>query len=144
MIKSGLSIHCHHNTLLDYCYNFEKRVKAIKDTKPQNEQEIRLRLFKLLPQKAVDELPIRLLKAYAEWDKAYAEWDKADAEWDKADAEWVKADAEWVKANAEWVKANAEWVKADRDIWHAKWCGCKEWNGMEIIFPNQRTPKRYN
>jgi chromosome segregation ATPase len=139
--KSGLSIHCHHNILVEHCYNYDERVEVIKRDKPQNEQEIRLRLFKLLPKEAVDELPAEWKKAVAERDKAYAEWEKADAEWEKADAEWEKASAEWKKAyaewekaDAEWEKADAEWKKADQEIWHKKWCGCAHWNGDEIVF----------
>ena len=114
-IKKGLSIHCHHNRLLEYCYDYDERVEAIKTDKPKSEQKIRLRLFKLLPQEAIADLPKALVKAYAEWEKA--------------DAEWKKADAEWKKAYAEWKKAYAE-------EWHQKWCGCKEWNGREIVFPH--------
>ena len=104
MTKSGLSIHCHHNVLVEYCYNYDERVGAIKRDKPKNEQEIRLRLFKLLPKEAIDELSIKLKKAYAKRKKADTEWEKAYAEW------------------------------AYQDIWHKKWCGCKEWNGNEIVF----------
>lgn len=112
-MKSGLAIHCHHNILVEYCYDYDERVEAIKRDKPQNEQKVRLRLFKILPQEAIDDLPKRLVEA---------------------DAEWEKADAEWEKANAEWEKVYAEWEKADQEIWHKKWCGCKEWNGVEVIF----------
>ena len=132
MTKSGFSIHRHHDILVEYCYNYDERVEVIKSTKPQNEQEIRLRLFKLLPKKAIDELPYEMVKACAEWDKACAEWDKARA------AEWDKACAKWDKTCAEWGKADAEWDKADRDNWHKKWCGCKEWNGKEIVFLKRR------
>ena len=83
-IKSGFAIHCHHDVLFEYCYDYEGRVEAIKQDKPENEQEIRLRLFKLLPSTAIAELPERLIKAYAEWKKADAEWGKADrAAWHK-------------------------------------------------------------
>ena len=99
MRKSGLAIHCHHDILVEHCYDYDQRVEAIKTTKPKNEQGIRLKVFKLLPKEAVDELPNKLVKAYAEWVKAYAEWDKAY-----------------------------------REVWHKKWCGCKYWNGNEIIF----------
>ena len=127
IIKSGLSIHCHHNILVEHCYNYDERVEAIKRDKPQNEQEIRLRLFKLLPKEAIEELPTAWRKAYAEWHKACVEWDKADAEWDRA---WV----EWHKTCVEWRKARVEWNKEDQEIWHKKWCGCTNWNGNEIIF----------
>ncbi len=112
-IIKGLSIHCHHDTLFEYCYDYNERVEVIKRDKPKNEQEIRLRLFKMLPQEAIDDLPDRLVKAYVEWSKAYVERDKAFAERSKA---------------------YAEWSKADREIWHKKWCGCKEFNGEEIVF----------
>ena len=154
-IKSGLAIHCHHDILIEHCYDYDERVRVIKRDKLQNEQETRLRLFKLLPKKAIDELPAEVRKAYAEWRKAYAEWCKAYAEWRKATAEvrkayaevrkayaeWCKAYAEWCKAYAEWCKATAEvrkayaeCRKADQEAWHKKWCGCKEWNGKEIVF----------
>ena len=116
MIKSGLSIHCHHNILVEYCYDYDKRVEVIKRDKPENEQEIRLGLFKLLPEEAINELPKELITAYAEY---------------------RKADAEWQKADAEYQKAYAEWQKADREIWHKKWCGCKEWENGTIRFIEQ-------
>ena len=127
MNKSGLSIHCHHNILIEYCWDYDKRVTAIKRDKPANEQEIRLRLFRLLPQEAIDEMPQNLVKVHAEWQKA-------DAEWQKAAAEWEKAAAEWEKAYAEREKADAEWEPKEREAWHKKWCGCMEWNGEEIEF----------
>ena len=127
IIKSGLSIHCHHNILVEHCYNYDERVEAIKRDKPQNEQEIRLRLFKLLPKEAIEELPTAWRKADAEWDKACAERRKACAELDKACAEW---DRTW----AEWNKACAEWCKEGQEIWHKKWCGCSEYQNGCINF----------
>ncbi len=109
----GLAIHCHHDHLIEFCYDYDERVNYIIEKKPKNEQAIRLKLFKILPKKAIAELPIKIVKACAERDKAYAEWGKA---------------------YAEWGKACAEWGKAKQKIWHDKWCGCGEWNGTEIIF----------
>jgi len=141
MIKKGFSVHCHHDILVEHCYDYDERVDAIKITKPKNEQEIRLKLFKLLPQEAIDELPTRLIlataeraKATAEWAKATAERDKAYAEWAKATAERDKATAERAKAYAEWAKATAEWDKAYQEKWHKKWCGCFEWQDGCINF----------
>ena len=105
----GLAMHVHHNILFEYCYDFEGRVNVIKDIKPVNEIEIRLRLFKMLTKEAIAELPEKILKASAEW---------------------KKADAEWKKAYVELNKAYAE-------SWHEKYCGCKEWNGKEIDFNKQ-------
>src|SRR3990167_2048725 len=71
--NSGFSIHCHHDILVEWCYDYEERVEVIKKDKPKNEQEIRLRLFKILPEEAVKEIP----KARQEADKAWQEADKA-------------------------------------------------------------------
>ena len=118
IIKSGLSIHCHHNILIEHCYNYDERVEAIKRDKPQNEQEIRLRLFKLLPKEAIEELPTA-------WHKACAEWDKCVQ---------TLSGSEWYMAWAEWRKADAEWCKEDQEIWHKKWCGCSEYQNGCINF----------
>ena len=112
-MKSGLAVHCHHDILVEHCYNYDERVEAIKRNKPKNEQEIRLRLFRLLSQEAINEIPQNLVKADAEREKAAAEWEKAYAEREKADA---------------------EWEPKEREAWHKKWCGCMEWNGEEIEF----------
>ena len=124
-IKSGLAIHCHHNILLEFCYDYNERVKRIKENKPANEQEIRLRLFRLLPKEAIAELPFRFVKANADRAKAYADLANADANWSNAYADRAKA-------NDNWSKAYADWAKADREAWHKKWCGCEEWDGMKL------------
>ena len=64
-IIKGLAKHVHHNKLIEYCYDFNERVKVIKETKLINEQEIRLRLFKMLSKEAIAALPKTLQKAYA-------------------------------------------------------------------------------
>ena len=102
----GLAIHLHHDKLAEYCYDYNQRVEEIKNTKPLAEQEIRLRLFKILPEEALKDTPVKLQKADAEWKKAYAERSKADA----------------------------EWSKADKDAFHTKWCGCIYWENGEISF----------
>ena len=153
--ESGWSLHCHHDTLLEYCHNYQERVDYILQNKPKHEQAIRLKVFKLLPKEAVKELPKQLVvagpkwykaraelnKARAKWDKVGAELNKARAEWDKVGAEWNKAGAEYYKARAEWYKAwaelnkvGAEWDKEAQEAFHKKWCGCAEWNGEEVIF----------
>ena len=120
MKKQGWAIHLHHGKLVEYCYDYDKRVEFIKEYKPTSERETRLRLFKLLPDEAVKDIPVRYRKATAEWEKVYAEW--------------AEECAEWQKAYAEWEKADAGWTPADRAAFHKKWCGCKEWDGEEIFF----------
>ena len=94
--KKGLAMHVHHNILFEYCYDYKERTDAIKHNKPVGEQEIRLRLFKMLSKEAIEELPEKLLKAKADWNKENDDWDSKS--------------------------------------WHKKYCGCKEWDGKEIIF----------
>ena len=53
----GFAIHCHHDTLVEYCYDYNERMEYIKNKKAKNEQETRLRLFKILPEKAEKEIP---------------------------------------------------------------------------------------
>ena len=139
MKKEGLSIHCHHNILVEYCYDYDERVEAIKKYKPKHEQETRLRLFKLLPQEAIDELPKGLVEAYKARDEACKAWVEADKAWVEAYKAWDEADKARAEAGKAWVEAYEAWDKADREAWHKKWCGCKEWNGKEIVF--NPTPK---
>ena len=44
--KSGWYWCVHHNILLEWCYNYDERVEAIKTTKPENEVPTRLREFR--------------------------------------------------------------------------------------------------
>ena len=117
-IKQGWSIHCHHDTLIEYCYNYAERVKYIKSDKPQNEQKVRLRVFKMLPNGAEKDIPEKLLKAYQAWKQAYQAWEQAD---------------QALK------QAYQAWKQADRDAFHKKWCvpNCP-WNGKELVFRREK------
>lgn len=96
--KKGWAIHCHHNILIEFCYDYAERKEAIKD-KPVNEVKTRLKLFKILPTEAEKDIPEAYQQAYKAWQQA-----------DKA------------------------WPQIKKDAFHKKWCGCKEWNGKEIVF----------
>ena len=84
-VKLGFAFHVHHNILMEYCFDYDGRVRAIKENKPKEEQELRLRLFRLIPMRR---LPLAFRKAHAKWLKAHAEWRKDYAEWRKALTEW--------------------------------------------------------
>ena len=73
-MSKGLSIHCHHKILVEYCYDYKERVKYIKNHKPKNEQKIRLRLFKILPKEAENDVPKEYLEADKAWNEAYKAW----------------------------------------------------------------------
>ena len=105
----GMAFHVHHDKLVEYAWSFKERVEYIKRAKPLEEQELRLRLFKLIPP---DRLPPAFAKARAAWYKAGAAYAKAGADFDKAEAAWYKAGAAWNKARAAFAKARAAWNKA--------------------------------
>ena len=71
--NKGWAIHCHHDTLIEWCYDYRERVHAIQK-KPEHEVAARLRLFKLLPAEAVLELPIALLA----YNQAWEAWDQTE------------------------------------------------------------------
>jgi hypothetical protein len=138
-VISGLAMHVHHNILFEYCWDYNERVGVIKRNKPKNEQKTRLKLFKMLPDEAINEMPEPVKKAYANRRKAYADCKKAYTNCKKAYTNWKKANADWKKANADWEKATTDLQKAtanwkDKEAWHTKWCGCQEWDGKEIKF----------
>ena len=80
-------------------------------------------------------------KADAAYDKAGAACDKADAAYAEAGAAYDKADAACDKADAAFDKARAAYVEAcgkhrsELEKLHKKICGCKYWNGREVVFP---------
>ena len=126
-MNKGLAVHVHHDILVEYCYDYKGRVEYIKANKPKEEQEIRLRLFKILPKKAEKDIPKGYLEANKALNEAYKAWDEAY----KARNEAYKARNEADKAFSE---ANKAWSETDKDAFHAKWCGCKNWNGSKLVF----------
>ena len=93
-LKKGLYWHVHHDTLLEYCYNYGGRVKFIKRYKKLSEQEIRIQLFKPVKGKISDRVsraikhldstkPHKCATNYATIEKAFIRLDKALAAADK-------------------------------------------------------------
>lgn len=78
MKDTRFAFHCHHDRLIDYCTDFAERVTYIKSHKPAGEQELRLRLFKLIPE---ERLPSKLMKDQAKYGGTQAECDKAWAKY---------------------------------------------------------------
>ena len=113
MKKCGFSIHCHHDVLVEYCTDYKKRLDYIKSEKPNDERAIRLKCFKLLPRRALKDLPENLLKAYDDRQKAYDDWRKADDDW---------------------RKAYDDWPLESKNSFHKKWCRCSHWDGKKLVF----------
>ena len=101
-MKKGFYWHVHHDVLLEYCYNYQGRVGYIKENKPKNEIETRLRLFKPVKGK----LPEDIVKAGQKYEKAIQQ------------------------KYYETIEKHSSFIKN----LHRKECGCKEWDGKEIIF----------
>ena len=59
MKNKGFTWHCHHDILLEWCYDYKGRVEDIKKNKPKHEIKTRLKLFKFVKGK----LPIEMVKA---------------------------------------------------------------------------------
>ena len=152
---NGFSIHCHHNRLVEYCYDYQGRVGYIKREKPKSEQKIRLKVFKLLPPEAIKEIPTRLQEAGRQWERASWQWEEAGRQWHEASLQWIEAVKQWHEASGQWHEAGRQWEEADRqreeaskqwqeasnqwpqpaqDAFHNKWCGCKWWDGAKLDF----------
>ena len=137
MKNEGLAIHCHDFDLVEYCYDYAGRVNYIKENKPINEQKTRLRLFKILPDEAIQDLPPGLYKARQGWNKASQKLYKATQELYKARQEWYKdgkASQEYDKAIQERYRLNQELGMAKQEAFHQKWCGCQNWKDGKIDF----------
>src|SRR3990167_9166809 len=105
-MNKGFYWHVHHDNLVEWCYNYQERVEAIKE-KPKNEIKTRLRLFK--PIKDVKALPKELFEAYKKRYEGYEKWYEAHKKWDEACKKFMPK----------------------LEALHKKDCGCKEWNGKE-------------
>ena len=130
-MTSGLAFHVHHDKLVEWCSNYEGRQSFIIDCKPVGEQELRLRLFKLIP---IELLPPGLDKVCAELAKACAKWDKAKLA--RASAKRAKAYAERAKAYAELDKALESTAPELAEL-HKQLCPDCPWDG-ETIFAERK------
>ncbi len=70
----GMAFHCHHRIFREYVHDYADRVTYIKALKPKSEQELRLRLFQMIPDNRV---PSQLLEAGAASYKAWIAHNKA-------------------------------------------------------------------
>jgi hypothetical protein len=132
--KRRLAIHCHHDTLVEWCWDYDERVRFIETEKPANERATRLRLFKLLPPEALADLSTKLQQVHAEMVKGDADLDKANNDPESTTAARLKARATRDTAMYNWHEEYGKWPKRAQKAWHARWCGCMEWDGREIRF----------
>ena len=108
MIKSRFAFHVHHDSLVEWCYDYAKRIAFIEANKPAKEQELRLKLFRMIP---TDRLPPKLISAREDCDKALEALDKAWEALDKAGEARDKAREDYDKARKALNKA---WEALDK------------------------------
>ena len=145
---SGLSHCCHHDRHWEYCYSYSERVAYIKDYKAISEQELRLKLFKIIPDKR---LPgrgspefVAYKKAGEVYDKAWTAYNRAwitfnkraQAAYNKAAAAWEKAWTVYDRAQEAYNKALAVYMARYQDEFdelHKKLFPSCTWNGKSIL-----------
>ena len=66
MKKQGFYWHCHHDLLIEYCYDYAERENYIRQCKSVDEHELRLRLF----QPVQGKLPEDVVQARDVYNKA--------------------------------------------------------------------------
>jgi hypothetical protein len=121
--KSGLAFHCHHDRLIEFVYDYDKRVEVIKRSKSPKEQELRLRLFQMIP---LDKLPSKGLEDYIKAEVAYNEAREAH---NKAWQACVEAEEACDKAREAYNNKN----RSALEKLHSELCPDCPWDG-ETIF----------
>ena len=122
MTIKGIFWHVHHeDELLEYCYDYDERVRFIKENKPKNEQELRLRLF----QPVKGKLPVVVVRTWAAYQKAWVAYNRAVAAYDKAGAAYEKVRATRDKA----IKDNMPAIEK----LHQEECPDCPWDGKTIF-----------
>ena len=131
-MASGWYWHVHHDVLCEWCYDYEERVRFVKECKPTGEVETRLRLM----QPVRGDLPERWVKAGAQYAKVYAESEKAWAEPALTEREIKRGQLAWIgreKAWEEYKKAQGECMTETEALHRVQCPGCP-WDG-KTIFP---------
>jgi len=131
--KSGFAFHCHHETLVEWTYDYNDRVEYIKSEKSEEEIELRLRLFQMIPE---DRIPTGLRNALEVYKKAQKVYENVLDSCDKAQKVYDKAQKVYGKAGKVYDKA---WM-AYKDHFitlHTELCPDCPWDGW-TIFPNRR------
>jgi len=132
--KTEFYWHIHHDKLVEPLTEpIENRIKYIKKEKPENERELRLKLLK----KVKGKLPAKFVKAREAYYKAREAYYKAEEAYIKAREAYYKAREAYVKARSAYYKAWEE-CKTEIEKLHKKECGCKYWNGREIVFSQEK------
>lgn len=74
MIKTGFFWHVHHDLVVEWCHDYDERSNYIRNSKPNHEKELRLKLFKPVE----GTLPGEVIKASQAYAQALQNFDKAN------------------------------------------------------------------
>ena len=143
MRKSGFAFHCHHDTLVEYVYDYDERVAYIKSDKPEGEQELRLRLFQLIPD---ERIPKQLLRAGEAYRKAWKAYRKAWKAYRKTGEAYRKTGEAYRKTGEAYRKTGEAYRKTGEacekvmdkntaylEELHAELCPDCPWDGKTIF-----------
>lgn len=132
--QKGFYWHVHHDTLCEWCYNYQERVDYIKKNKPKHEVKTRLRLFN--PVKNVKLIPKEFAEAEIKRDEALDKFAEAEIKYPEAVKKYEEACMKYEEAVKKYEEA---WKKCAPQLekLHKKECGCSEWNGEEIVIKGE-------
>jgi tetratricopeptide (TPR) repeat protein len=128
--NSGLA-HCvHHDIHWEYCYDYRGRAEFIKANKPEDEQDLRLKLFKLIPNKLVPGIESKEWRSYVKagqkfwksklfcikatetYNKVWQSYLTAKEAEDKAEELYYDLTEETYKGESAYIKAGRSFAKA--------------------------------
>ena len=145
-IKSGFAFHLPHDRLVDFCFDYDERVKSIKVDEPQDEQALRLRLLQMIPESRLPRPLIEAWETYNEARKTYHEAWKTFAKAEKACLEVWEAYEEAGKVFDEAEEAYEEaWKICEPELikLHEELCPNCPFNGSTIFTRKDKNNQWY-
>jgi hypothetical protein len=150
-MKSGFAFHCHHDKLFECVWDFDKRVKYIKEWKRPEEVELRLRLFKMIPTEFMPGKDSIEWKMFNQTRETYTQtWETFDQvrvrktethaqveeDFIQAEEDLIQAEEDFIQAEEDYIRAEKIYtIKYDKEITelHNKLCPNCPWNGKTIF-----------
>src|SRR3990167_8525597 len=126
-IISGMAFHVHHDVLFEYCHNYQERVDYINKEKPEHERKTRIKLFAMLTQEQIAMLPKEFVEERQKYDEVSQKYDEVSQKYNEAMQKYDEARQKCNEASQKY--------KPQLEEIHKKICGCKEWDGTELVFP---------
>lgn len=133
-IKAGSYWHVHHDTLMEWCHDYDERLTYIKRYKPASEQELRIKLFR--PVKG--QLPSEFIETAVAYNKAGIAHNKAIATHNKVKYN-NKTEMACDKTRTAYCEAGRAYdrmclvYKEEIETLHKKECPNCPWDGVSIF-----------